>query len=89
MTKFTAPKTQIPITIQPTSNFYMAISQAADTKSIEQDLDIEDWICPYLDNFVTNPIYILPYSGDSDPNSPEYAKICMHMVTKLSRYRHI
>ena len=29
---------------------------------------------PYLDNFLTNPMYILTYSGDSDPKSPEYAK---------------
>ena len=32
----------------------------------------ENW--PYLDNFVTNPMHILAYSGDSDPKSPEYAK---------------
>ena len=31
-------------------------------------------IGPYLDNFVTNPMHILPYSCDSDLKSPEYAK---------------
>ena len=41
---------------------------------------------PYLDNFVTNPIHIFTYSGDSDPKSPEYAKKLPHLVTKLSRY---
>ena len=29
---------------------------------------------PYLNNFLTNPMHILAYSGDSDPKSPEYAK---------------
>ena len=45
--------------------------------------------CPYLDNFLTNPIHILAYSGDSDPKSPENHKICMGLVTKLSRYGQI
>ena len=44
---------------------------------------------PYLDNFLTNPIHILAYSGDSGSESPEYAKIYMGLVTKLSRYRQI
>ena len=46
-------------------------------------------IGPYLDNFVTNPYTFLVYSGDSDPESPEYAKICMGLVRKLSRYGRI
>ena len=41
---------------------------------------------PYLDNFLTKCIYILVYSTDSDPESAEYGKICMHLVRKLSRY---
>ena len=41
---------------------------------------------PYLNNFLTNPIHILLYSGDSDPKSPEYAKKVQHLVRKLSRY---
>ena len=28
----------------------------------------------YLDNFLTNPYIFLAYSGDSGPESPEYAK---------------
>ena len=40
----------------------------------------------YLDNFVTNPYHILPYSGYSDPKSPENTKKCTGLVTKLSRY---
>ena len=46
-------------------------------------------IGPYLDNFLTNPYTFLAYSGDSGPKSPEYAKICMGLVTKLSRYHQI
>ena len=42
--------------------------------------------CSYLDNFLTNPIYILPYSSDSDPESPEYHKIWQGLLRKLSRY---
>ena len=41
---------------------------------------------PYLDNFLTNPMHILAYSDDLGPESPEYAKIYMGLVTKLSRY---
>ena len=41
---------------------------------------------PYLDNFVTNPIHILAYSGNLGSESPEYVKIYMGLVTKLSRY---
>ena len=44
-------------------------------------------IWPYLDNFVTNPYTFSSYSGDSDPKSSEYHKICMGLVRKLSRYR--
>ena len=43
-------------------------------------------IGPYLDNFLTNPYTFSAYSGYSDPNSPEYGKICMGLVRKLSRY---
>ena len=43
-------------------------------------------IGPYLDNFLTNPYTFLAYSGDSETKSPEYAKICMGLVRKLSRY---
>ena len=47
------------------------------------------YLGPYLENFLTNPIHILVYSGDSNPKSPEYAKICMHLVRKFSKYDQI
>ena len=43
-------------------------------------------IDPYLDNFLTNPYTFLAYSGDLGSESPEYTKICMGLVRKLSRY---
>ena len=35
----------------------------------------EEKIWPYLDNFVTYPYTFLAYSGETDPESPEYHKI--------------
>ena len=43
-------------------------------------------IGPYLNNFLTDPYTFLAYSGDSDPNLPEYAKMSMGLVRKLLRY---
>ena len=37
-------------------------------------------IGPYLDNFLTNPMHILAYSGDLGCESPEYGKICMGLL---------
>ena len=44
---------------------------------------------PYLDNFLTKCYSILVYSGDLGSESPEYGKICMGLVRKLSRYGRI
>jgi len=40
--------------------------------SIHQESEAKDW--PYLDNFLTKCYVFMWYSGDSDPDSPEYAK---------------
>ena len=63
-------------------------SNKKDPKSLKKQLAMKNHIKngPYLDNFLTNPIHILVYLKYLGSESPEYAKICMGLVRKLSRY---